>query len=126
MQRNSDWCEHCGKPFIRLTGDTPVVNRSFEKIFHLLLFSGPQPRPNLRGGFFKRQAICNFTYSHHRLEANADHVVLVVLLVEYTGPETPRLVEEAADKLAELVAEDRKLETVYTFDGAQLTPGFPK
>ena len=126
LQRNSDKCGHCGKPFLRLTGGTPIVNRSFEKIFHLTLFSGPQPRPSLRGGFYQKQAICNFTYSHHQLEANADHVVNVVLLAQHTDRETARLVEEAIDQLADLVAEGKKLESVYTFDGDKLAPGFPK
>jgi hypothetical protein len=34
--------------------------------------------------------------------------------------------EEAADKLAELVAEGKKLEAVYTFEAGTLLPGFPK
>ena len=25
MQRNSDMCEPCGKAFVRLTGDTPII-----------------------------------------------------------------------------------------------------
>jgi hypothetical protein len=36
-----------------------------------------------------------------------------------------RQVEEAADKLAELVEEGHRLTAVYTLAGWHLTPGFP-
>ena len=126
MQRNTETCSHCGKPFVRLTGNTPIVNRSFEKIFHLTLFAGPQPRPKLRGGFFKNQAVCNFSYSHHGLETNADQIVLVILLTQSADPHAIQLAEMAADKLADMVVRGRKLQPIYTLDGEVLVARLPK
>jgi hypothetical protein len=126
MKRNTITCSHCGKPFLRFTAETPVINRSFEKVFHLTLFSGPQPRIRSRGGFYPNETLCNFTYAHRRLDSNREQLVLLILRTEPTGQETLGLIGDAADKLAELLGEGKKLEVVYTFDAGQLVPGFPR
>jgi len=48
------------------------------------------------------------------------------LRAQHTDREILHFVEEAANKLAELVAEGKKLEAVYTFDAGALSPGFPQ
>ena len=90
------------------------------------MFSGPQPRPNPYGGFYRKQTLCNFTYVHRRLNPTNEYAVGVILRAQHTDKEILQSVEEAADKLAEKVAEGKKLEAVYTFDAGTLSPGFPK
>lgn len=122
MQRNAEKCGHCGKPFVRLTHNTPIVNRSFEDIFHLTLFSGPQPRPNLRGGFYRNQLLCNFTYRHKRRSADYDSVILVMLRVRSPEAKTLGHVENVADQLSELIAKGAEVPPTFTFDGNRLIP----
>ncbi|MFY9530044.1 MAG: hypothetical protein WBC04_19475 [Candidatus Acidiferrales bacterium] len=59
MQRNADKCAHCGEGFSRFTEKTPIVNRSDEKSFHVILFAEPTYHAN--------QLICLFAYAHDRI-----------------------------------------------------------
>ena len=85
MQRNAEKCEHCGKPFPRLSVKIPIVNRSTES-FHVSLFSGPDTRPKFSGGFYDDQVICDFTYIHNDLGAK-EYTVLVVMAHAKHHPE---------------------------------------
>jgi len=125
VERNSTKCGHCGQPFYRLTEKTPIINRSDGKEFHLTFFSGPRPRRRFAGGFYHNQIMCDFTYAHRRIDATEEHAVIVMLRPDETEQEVARQLEDAADKLAVLVAHGKKLEPSYTFGNGQLRPGFP-
>jgi hypothetical protein len=105
---------------------TPIVNRSDGRTFHVSLYSGPNPRPRFSGGFYLEQMICGFGYAFDQIGAKTYFVLVIILLhAEEDTEEIVRQIEEAADQIAELVDEGQRLTAVYTFDGHQLTPGFP-
>ena len=116
-------CPHCGKTFARLTAQTPLVNRSDGMRFHVTLFAGPDPRTKFSGGFYDDQVICQFAYAHDQFGPRDRTVSVVITRAEQNPEEVLRQVEDAADKLAELVEAGHRLTTVYTFKGWQLTPG---
>ena len=125
MQRNCIECMHCGKTFARLTEQTPLINRSDGMRFHVTLFAGPSPRLRFSGGFYRNQVICNFAYVHDQFGAK-DHTVSVFIVHAEEDPnEALHQVEDAADKLTELVEAGKKMTAVYTFNRWELTPGFP-
>lgn len=125
MQKNSITCAHCGELFCRLSDKTPIINRSDGKDFHLAVFSGPRPRRRSEGGFYHNQVMCDFTYAHRRIH-DTEHVVIVRLHCDKTEQEIGCQIQELADKLAELVAQGKKLEFSYIFNKGQLVPSFPK
>ena len=126
MQVNAIECAHCGKRFVRITAQTPLVNRSDGKSFHVTLFAGPDPRPNGSGDFYDGQFVCDFVYAHDRFGPK-NHTVIVVLTVVNEDPEQVlRQAEGAADKLAELISDGQKVEAVYTQVDAKILPGLPK
>lgn len=124
MQRNSSQCAHCGKTFVRITEQTPLVNRSDGKRYHLTLFSGPDPRPKQPRGSYIDQVICNFAYAHDQFGPENHSVVVVIDQVLKNPEQVIRQIEEAADKLAALVEEGHRLTAVYTLKHWQLAPGF--
>ncbi len=93
--------------------------------FHVSLFAGPDPRPKFSGGFYDDQVICYFTYAHVLFGFKDDTVSVVITCAEEYPDEVLRHIENAADKLAELVEEGHGLTAVYTFDVWELKPGFP-
>lgn len=125
MEHNSTECRHCGQLFYRLAEKTPIINRSDGKEFHLSLFSGPRSRPRTAENPYQNQIICNFTYTHRRIDARNTHAVIVMLPPEETEQQVGCQIEDAADRLVALVAEGRKLEPLYSFGNGRLTPGFP-
>jgi len=109
--------------FARLTERTPLVNRSDGMRFHVTLFAGPDPRTKFSGGFYDDQVMCHFAYAHDQFGSKDRTVSVVIARAEQDPKEVLRQVEDAADKLAELVEAGHRLTTVYTFKGWQLTPG---
>jgi hypothetical protein len=89
------------------------------------LFAGPDPRTKFSGGFYFGQVICHFTYAHDQFGPKDHTVSVVVTHAEEDPEEVLRQVEDAADKLAELVETGYRLTAVYTFKGWALTAGFP-
>jgi UDP-N-acetylglucosamine 2-epimerase len=69
--------------------------------------------------------MCAFTYAHRRIH-DTEHAVIVTLHRDKTEQEIEHQIQELADKLAELVAQGKKLEFSYTFNKGQLIPSFPK
>jgi len=93
--------------------------------FHVTLFAGPDPRRRFSGGFYPEQLICYFAYAHDQFGPR-DHTVSVVITQAEEDPEEVlRQLEDAADKLAELLEAGQRLTAVYSFNGRELTPGFP-
>ena len=123
MLRDSFCCPHCGKAFVRLTEQMPLVNRSDGLHFHLSLFAGPDPRTKFGGGFYDDQVICNFAYAHDHFGPKIHTFLLVITHAEADPEKVLNQVEGAVDKLAELIEAGKRLTTVYTFDGQELTEG---
>jgi len=120
LEKNDFRCAHCGKTFARIE-QTPVISR-YGRNFHVALFAGPGPRLS----DYREQTVCDFAYAHDQLGPQ-DHTVSVVIARSEKDPEgLLRQVEDAADKLADLVEEGHELTTTYAFDAGHLTPGFPK
>jgi len=90
------------------------------------LFAGPDPRTKFFGGFYFGQVICHFAYAHDQFGPKEQTVSVVVTHAEEDPEEVLRQVENAADKLAELVEAGYRLTAVYTLKGWTLTPGFPR
>jgi hypothetical protein len=126
LQRNAEKCAHCGRIFGRVSGKIPLVNRSDETSFHLVLLSGPNPRPRLSGGFHLDQLMCNFVYAHDQIGPTNYFLVIFILRSVGGRDEVRRQIEEAADKIADLLQAGKKIAPVYTSAEGQLTPGFPK
>jgi hypothetical protein len=125
LQKNSITCAHWGELCVRLSDKTPIINRSDGKDFHLAVFSGPRPRRRAKGGFYHNQIMCDFTYAHRRIH-DTEHAVIVTLHRDKTEQEIGCQIQDLADKLAELVAQGKKLEFSYTFNKGQLIPCFTK
>ena len=120
MQRNSDKCSHCGRMFVRGNEETPTINRS-GTTFHVSLFSGPDPRPNISGQF-----VCNFAYVDDYLVPERKFLIVYVLPAIRGREELLRQVEIAADGIAELLQAGRSLELAYTVRGGVFAPGVAK
>src|SRR5690348_14838991 len=125
MQRNSDKCGHCGRMFVRADG-TAVVNRSDGKTFHVSLISGPDPRPDVSGGFQKDQAVCKFGYVSYFFGPNRCFLDVFIKHADDGRQGILQQIEGAADKIAEMVHAGHELAAAYTLDGGLLAPGFPK
>jgi hypothetical protein len=70
--------------------------------------------------------MCDFVYAHDQI-APTNYVLVIFILRAGESPEdVVRQIEDAADKLADLLQEGKKLGAVYTSDEGELTPRFPK
>src|SRR3984893_148069 len=116
LHKNSGKCAHCGQLFFRLSRKTPIVNRSDGTSFHVSLVSGPDPEAGSTGGLFSGQMFCNFIYVDDRIGAENNELTIIIPRPGIIRSAVIRQVEEAADKLTELLAKGTKLEVVYTFD----------
>lgn len=125
MQRNSDKCAHCGRMFVRVDG-TAVVNRSDGKTFHVSLISGPDPRPDVSGGFHKDQAVCKFGYVSYFFGPNRCFLDVFIKHANDGRQGILQQIEGAADKIAEMIHAGHELPAAYTLDGGLLAPGLPK
>jgi len=125
MSKNSDKCGHCGRIFVR-TDKSEIVNRSDGRTFHVNLFSGPDPRPNISGGIYADQAMCNFGYVHDRIGPKRNSLVVFIAHANEGRRELLQQIEMAADKIVQLVHAGQKIESTYTLDGGLLAAGFPK
>jgi hypothetical protein len=123
LHRNSDKCAHCGQLFFRLSRKTPIVNRSDGTSFHVSLVSGPDPEAGSTGGLFSGQMFCNFIYVDDRIGPENNELTIIIRRPGITRSAVIRQVHEAADKVAELFAEGKKLDALYTFDADRLLPG---
>jgi hypothetical protein len=90
-----------------------------------MLFSGPYPRPNISGGFHRRQIMCTFAYANDRTDSEKDFLVVAILHPKEATAAELMQIEDAADMIADLLALSTKLSPAYTFDNGQLTPGLP-
>src|ERR1700722_18469688 len=108
MQRNMEKCAHCGKSFLRLTSDTPTVNRSDGETFHVSLYSGPR--------LSSARTICIFSYVHDRIGVQNEFVSVAIPLPTKSPRTTAKQLEEVADKLVDLVKNGKKLASSCTFD----------
>jgi len=122
LQRNTDKCAHCGISFVRDQG--PFVNRSDGKTFHLNLVSKPDLRLIAPGRVRPRQVICEFAYVRTG-KARENRFVVVLISVEKHQGIGLREIEEAADKLAELLKAGEKPKAGYVIQGGALF-GFPQ
>jgi hypothetical protein len=123
VQRNSDKCAHCGQLFFRLSRETPIVNRSDGTSFHVSLVFGPDPEAGSISGLFSGQMLCTFIYVHDRIGAENNELTIMITRPGITRRAVVRQVEEAVDKLAELLAEGKKLDVLYTVVAGRLLPG---
>lgn len=124
FQNNSTECPHCGKAFVRITDETPLVNRSDGTRFHVALLTGPDLRP-APSGFYDDQAICRFAYAHDQFGPKDQRILVVMTQIMENSKTMRDLIENATDELAALVNQGERLTGVYTFNGTQLSPGFP-
>jgi len=70
--------------------------------------------------------MCNFVYAHDQI-GPTNYFLVIFMLRAGEGPdEVRRQIEEAADKIADLLQAAKRLAPVYTSAEGQLTPGFPK
>jgi hypothetical protein len=101
----------------------PLINRSDGATFHLILFSGPYTRPNVSGGFHPNQMMCTFAYVNNRTEPEKDFLVVAILHPKRDLAEIQQQIEDATDKIADLLELRNKLGPAYTFDGINLSSG---
>jgi hypothetical protein len=66
---------------------------------------------------------CNFIYVDDRIGAENNELTIIIRRPGIIRSAVIRQVEEAADKLTELLAKGNKLEVLYTFDADRLLPG---
>jgi hypothetical protein len=66
---------------------------------------------------------CNFIYVDDRIGPENNELTIIIRRPGLTRSAVIRQVEEAVDKLADLFAEGRKLEVLYTFEADRLVPG---
>ncbi len=125
MQRNSEKCSHCGRTFVR-ADRTAIVNRSDGRTFHVSLISGPDPRPNVSGGFHKNQVVCKFGYVSYFFGPNRCFLDVFIKQADERRQSMLGRIEGVADKIAEMVHAGHELPLAYTLDGGLLEPGLPK
>jgi hypothetical protein len=122
--RNFNLCPHCifrGEQSLlcRLREGMPMISRSDGKTFHLLLADYPAPFPAERGVRGSAKTSFCFWYSHVR-DPRTTHSTVVVL--RNHGLSTAglfRLIETAADLLAQKLMRSSRLPTFYEFvDGS--------
>lgn len=91
---------------------------------HLALFFGPDPRSAFSGDYYPGQLVCNFLCVQYRLGPQSNFLLVLMLHAKESREEVLRHVEDAADKIAELLEAGAHLELIYTFDRGELTLGF--
>ena len=70
--------------------------------------------------------MCTFAYVNDRTDPDKDFLVVAILQPKEDRAEEHRQVEDAADKVADLLALSKKLSPTYTFERGQLSPGLPE
>ena len=123
LQRNSEKCAHCQFVFFRHT-QIPLINRSNGSTFHLTLFSEPGLRPISPGGYLPHVLTCNFAYTHDRIRTRNRFVAVVILAREKHGVGLDEI-EDAADKLAELLEANEIPKAAYLVDCGEALIEFP-
>jgi hypothetical protein len=124
LQRNTDKCGHCGVKFSR-EEQIPFVNRSDGKTFHLRLCSKPDLRPISDAGFPPQHLICKFEYSHRQTEPEKRFVIVLMLTGKKHGAGVEEI-EDAADKLAQVLKAGEKPKAAYLIDRCAELIGFPR
>ena len=89
------------------------------------LFSGPYRREFASGDLHFEQVICNFSHVRGAGASVSEYLVLSILHAAKAEEALRGQIEAAADKLAEILVEGKKLGTSYTFQGDRLMEGLP-
>jgi hypothetical protein len=126
LRKNFQKCPHCGLIALRLTERTLLVNRSDEMTFHLALFSGPYRQNAFAGELRSEQLVCNFIYVHDRIGPHNEHVTVTVRNAKEAPDDVFHQIEEVADKIADLVAQGRRVARIYAYYEQQLWPAVLK
>ena len=120
VYRNFNLCPHCishGQQALlcRLCEGIPMISRSDGESFHLLLADRPLPYPLEQGYAARRRVSVCFWYSHVS-QPNSTLSTIVVLPDSRTNhPAVFRMIEAAADLLAEELVASGTLSAFYEF-----------
>jgi len=118
--RNFNLCPHCqrlGRPALlcRLGEGLPMISRSDGKSFHLLLADRPVPYPNeIASGPTEHISVC-YWYSHVRGNEQTRSTIVVLPCAGTNCPAVFRLIETAADLLADELSRRSELAEFYEF-----------
>ena len=124
LQRNSEKCAHCQLVFFQ-HAQIPLINRSNGSTFHLTLFSEPGLRPISPGGYLPHVLTCNFAYTHDRIRTRNRFVAVLILAGDKRGVGLDEI-EDAADKLAELLEANEIPKAAYLVDRGEPLIGLPQ
>jgi hypothetical protein len=118
--RNFNLCPHCamhgGQPLLRrLREGLPMISRSDGATFHLLLADRPLPYPIERASGPTRRISACFWYSHVDQPDNTYSTVVILPDSRTNHPATFRMIETAADLLAEELLQFGRLATLYEY-----------
>lgn len=118
--RNFNLCPHCslhGQQALlcRLCEGLPMISRSDGETFHLLLADRPLPYPIERAaGLTDRISVC-FWYSHVRHPRTTFSTIVILPESRTNHPAVFRMIEAAADLLAEELLRGERLADLYEF-----------
>ena len=120
VHRNFNLCPHCtlhGQQALldRLCEGIPMISRSDGKSFHLLLADRPLPYPAERDSRSAGKISVCFWYSHDRHAAATFSTIVILPDTRTHHPAVFRKIEDAADLLAEELAESGELAEFYEF-----------
>jgi hypothetical protein len=123
--RNFNLCPHCifvgQQPLLcRLCEGLPMISRSDGETFHLLLADHPRPYPSERtSGATGKISVC-FWYCRARRPRTTFSVIVILPESRTNHPTVFRMIEAAADLLAEKLTAQGQLSEIYEFfvDGA--------
>jgi hypothetical protein len=120
--RNFNLCPHCiihGHQALlcRLCEGLPMISRSDGATFHLLLADRPLPYPIERGKGAGDRISVYFWYSHVDQPAGTCSTIVILPDSRTNHPAVFRMIEDAADLLAEELLRFGKLAQFYEFFG---------
>jgi hypothetical protein len=127
--RNFGVCPHCqkkGGPFLldRLNDEGPIISRSDGESFHLVLGGRPISFPAEKSSGKTEMMTAGFWYVSERESARTpgttETVVVILRKPPRLGVELTRHLETVADRLADKLANEKELATLYEFYGDEL------
>jgi hypothetical protein len=118
--RNFNFCPHCAhlgqQSFLdRLREGMPMISRSDGRSYHLYLADRPLPYPLERSAGRVRRISACFWYSHTSRPELAGSTIVILPDSRTNHPNAFRMIEAAADLLAEELFHGGCLATLYEF-----------
>jgi hypothetical protein len=131
MLKDFDSCPHCraaNKNGIikRLEGKTPMISRSDGSSFHVYLFSGLGTWYPSGGTPIAGRMMAIYFYASDTLDLSHQAVMVVFRTTDLKDEESVEVMRDAADRIAELLAQGKQPGSVLYYDRGSMSALGPR